>query len=41
MGLAEVVEKGESSGRQKGEQNDYFKLKVILYSKQILNHLAK
>jgi hypothetical protein len=32
MGLAKVAKKGQSSGRQNGEQDDYFKLKKnILY----------
>jgi hypothetical protein len=41
VGLARVVEKGQSSGRQNGEQNDYFKLKNYFIPKQILNYLAK
>ena len=33
MGLAKGVEKRESSGRQNGEQNGYFKLKTYFIRK--------
>jgi hypothetical protein len=41
IGLAKVAEKGGASGREIGEWNDYFKLKTILYTQQILNYSAK
>ena len=40
MGLAKVVEKGESIGRQNGEQKTILNSEVIIYAKQILNYLA-
>jgi hypothetical protein len=33
MDLAKVVGKEESSGRQNGEQNDYFKFKIYFIRK--------
>jgi hypothetical protein len=41
IGLAKVAEKGGASGREIGEWNDCFKLKMILYTQQILNYSAK